>query len=120
VKILRKAGKDISIVTARSDKEKWKVDRTILWVRSHFAFLGDTNIHFVNHSTNDARPKSHVCKKVGITLMIDDAFENAYELSHEGIACILLEKPWNRNADRDHSLIYRAKNWQEIIDSLQK
>ena len=52
--------------------------------------------------------------------MIDDHIENARDLCREGISMILLEKPWNRNEDFEHPLLYRAKNWQEIIKSLEK
>ena len=33
VRKLHEIGKNIAIVTARSDKEPWKVERTHLWVR---------------------------------------------------------------------------------------
>jgi uncharacterized HAD superfamily protein len=89
-------------------------------VRSHFAFLDDASIHFVNHFTTDAKPKSIVCSEIGVSLMIDDAMENAHELCLAGIACILLEKPWNREVDFDHPLLYRVKDWGDIIASLKK
>lgn len=57
---------------------------------------------------------------MGITLMIDDALHNAEDLVNNQITCILLEKPWNRHSDFSHPLLYRAKNWEEIIESLQK
>ena len=118
VRKLHEIGKNIAIVTARSDKEPWKVERTHLWVRWHLGFLAHDRIYFVNHFSEDARPKSEICKKMYISLMIDDAMENAYELVRNDISCILLEKPWNRDVEFDHPLLYRAKNWKEITDSL--
>lgn len=50
--------------------------------------------------------------------MIDDAMENAHELTMNGISCILLEKPWNRHVEFEHPLLYRVKNWNEISDSI--
>lgn len=50
--------------------------------------------------------------------MIDDSFENARDLVENGISCILLEKPWNRKESFNHPLLYRAKDWAEIIESL--
>lgn len=47
--------------------------------------------------------------------MIDDAFHNAVDLVENDIACILLEKPWNRDNTYTHPLLYRAKDWNEII-----
>lgn len=118
VRKIHELGKSISIVTARSNQESWKAERTTRWVRSHFSFLDDSSIHFVNHFSSDALPKSVVCKKYGISLMIDDAMENAHELTNNGISCILLERPWNRDAHCDHPLLHRVKNWKEIIDSI--
>ena len=118
VRKIYELGKKIAIVTARSNKESWKVERTTRWVRSHFSFLDDSIIHFVNHFSTDALPKSTICKEYGISLMIDDAMENAHELTKNGIACVLLEKPWNRHVDFEHPLLYRAKNWKEILQSL--
>jgi hypothetical protein len=120
VRGLHNLGKMLSIITARSDHESWKTERTTRWVRSHFAFLDDAPIYFVNHFSTDARPKSEVCKEISVSLMIDDAMENAHELCSAWISCILLEKPWNRYADFEHPLLYRAKDWYEILDSLKK
>jgi uncharacterized HAD superfamily protein len=119
VRILHNLGKSLSIITARSNHESWKLDRTTRWVRSHFSFLENTDIHFVNHFTADAKPKSHTCSLLGVTLMIDDAMENAHELCLAWISCLLLEKPWNRDVDFEHPLVYRAKDWKEVIDSLK-
>ncbi len=118
VELLEKRGVTLSVITARSDDQEWKKPRTLDWVSTHFPRIED--IHFVNHFSKDARPKSEVCKASGITLMIDDHTENARDLCGHGISIILLEKPWNRNDLFEHPLLYRAKDWNEIIQSLQK
>jgi 5'(3')-deoxyribonucleotidase len=111
--------KRLSIVTARSNEVLWKVERTHNWIKTHFPFIAEDDIHFVNHFSSDALPKSHLCKELGITLMIDDALENAYDLCHAGIGCILLEKPWNRDIEYDHPLLYRVKDWNILSQALQ-
>lgn len=110
--------KNLSIITARSDKEEWKVIRTKDWISTHFPEIGKENIFFVNHFSNTALPKSVVCKNHGIDLMIDDHIDNARDLAENNITTILLEKPWNRHHRFEHPLIYRVKDWQEIIGSL--
>ena len=50
--------------------------------------------------------------------MIDDHIENARDLAANNIVTILLEKPWNRDHIINHPLVYRVKDWQEIIESL--
>jgi uncharacterized HAD superfamily protein len=118
VKRLYEIGKNLSIITARSDMEQWKRERTRAWIVTYFPFLSEDAIHFVNHFSEDSRPKSLVCKNHNISLLIDDAIENAYELCNNGISCVLLEKPWNRELIFEHPLLYRAKDWKEIINSL--
>lgn len=118
VQLLEKRGIELSIITARSDDQDWKKPRTIHWVHTHLPTI--KNVYFVNHFSKDARPKSDICKSFGISMMIDDHIENALDLIEHGIACILLEKPWNRNEHFEHPLLYRVKDWEEIIASLQK
>lgn len=118
VSLLQNQKKKLSIITARSDQEAWKVQRTYDWVSSHFPSIEKERIYFVNHFSDDARPKSYACDTHGVTLMIDDSFENARDLVENGISCILLEKPWNRKESFNHPLLYRAKDWAEIIESL--
>ncbi len=110
--------KNLSIITARSDQEEWKVIRTKNWISTYFPEIGKENIFFVNHFSHTALPKSVVCKNLGINLMIDDHIGNAQDLAENNIATILLEKPWNRHHRFEHPLIYRVKDWQEIIESL--
>ena len=118
VEIFVKGGKNISVITARSDDITWKKPRTLDWIWTHFPEI--QNVYFVNHFSKDARPKSEVCKNQNISLMIDDHIENARDLCSQGISMILLEKPWNRNEDFEHPLLYKAKDWKEIITSLEK
>lgn len=119
VHLLLDQGKECFIVTARSDHEAWKLERTLSWMQNYFPHFPRESVHFVNHFSTDARPKSAVCRDLGITLMIDDAIENAYELCENGIACILLEQTWNQ-VDWDHPLLYRAKWWGDLNTILKQ
>ncbi len=118
VQLLIQMGHEISIITARSDREVWKVERTTAWILAHFPEIETSNITFVNHFHEDAQLKSWACKLHGVTLLIDDSIENAYDLSREGIETIILEKPWNRDIIFEHPLVHRVKNWQEIIKNI--
>lgn len=108
--------KTISIVTARNEHDH-KIDAES-WLGNHFPEIDKENIHFANHLSGESTPKSQICKKYGITLMIDDAFHNAVDLIENDITCILLEKPWNRNCLLTHPLLHRAKDWNEIISKI--
>ena len=113
---LMQAGKILSIVTARNDTDHR--DDTQKWVSKHFPDIFDDRIFFANHLRDGHASKSSFCHQHHITLMIDDGLHNAIDLAENGIACILLDRPWNRNDEVNHQLIYRVKNWQEIIDNL--
>lgn len=51
--------------------------------------------------------------------MIDDALENVYELCQAGITSVLIERPWNRDITFTHPLLYRVRDWHEIIQHLE-
>ncbi len=111
-----KHGKILSVITARNEVDH-KKDAS-LWIEKHFPEIQENNIYFANHQRGWSIPKSEICKKYGITLMIDDAFHNAVDLIENDITCILLEKPWNREKILSHPLLYRVKDWNEIITQI--
>lgn len=46
--------------------------------------------------------------------MIEDNLDFSLELAHNGIASLLLEKPWNKQRTEEHPLITRVRDWKEI------
>lgn len=118
IEILERQEKILFCITARN--EIHHQEETLAWTKIHFPNIQEDHIFFANHSTKDHTPKSLLCQKINITLMIDDAIHNAEDLVNNGIVCILIEKPWNRNSDFSHPLLYRVKDWWEIIESLKK
>lgn len=105
----------IYIITARDENSPIKKQGTIEWMQQHFPMISSENILFSNHLTGAEVTKSSLCKMHGITLLVDDNIHNAMDVVGQGISCILLEKPWNKNDTFEHPLLYRAKNWHEII-----
>lgn len=118
VRILRKKHKRLFIVTARAPDTKRK-ENTYRWLREYFPHFPKSHIYFTNGDAVDSIPKSEICRDLGITLLIDDNMENAMDAVTQGITCILLEKPWNREKKYVHPLLYRVKNWEEIISLFQ-
>jgi uncharacterized HAD superfamily protein len=111
------ADKQFSIVTARNDLlQKISVEH---WVQENYPMIPKDQIYFANHIFGESRPKSQICKDKNITLFIDDAIHNAQDLVTSGIPCILLEKPWNRDIEYDHPLLYRVKDWNTLSQALQ-
>lgn len=107
--------KILHIVTARNEHDHRR--DTELWVGQYFPEIHPSRIHFANHLSKYHHSKSTLCKSYGITLMIDDGLHNAIDLAEYGIDCILIDRPWNQT-DVLHPRIYRMKDWEEIIATL--
>lgn len=118
IKLLKNQNKKLSIITARNEEDHKK--DTYEWLEKHFPQISRNNIFFANHTKREFRKKSEICKEIWVTLMIDDGMHNAEDLVENNIPCILLEKPWNRDSDFSHPLLYKVKDWSEIIESLKK
>lgn len=118
VKLLMKNGIKCSIITARNGNDPLKRKMTLEWLERYFPEIHSSNIHFVNHYSEQSLPKSAVCKNLGITLLIDDHIDNARDMIAAWFSMILLEKPWNRSITFDHPNLHRVQDWQEIIDNL--
>jgi hypothetical protein len=119
VELFYRHEKKCSIVTARSSQDSVRLERTLRWIERYFHEIPRERIHFVDHFSPTARPKSEICLREGITLCVDDSMDVARDLVDHGISVILLEKPWNRSIDYTHPLLYRASHWMEIIDNIE-
>ncbi len=106
-----------SILTARNKNHEKKKKQTEMWIKLYFPELIN-RIHYLNNNEGEWKKKSEICKTLGITLLIDDAFENAIDMVENGLSAILLEKPWNREITFEHKNLYRTKNWEEIYSIL--
>jgi 5'(3')-deoxyribonucleotidase len=78
---LLNTGLQCSIVTARNGNDPLKRKITNDWVHHYFPRIALDDIHFVNHYSDEALPKSVVCKNLGITLLIDDHIDNARDIT---------------------------------------
>ncbi|MFZ2337227.1 MAG: hypothetical protein WAW59_03125 [Patescibacteria group bacterium] len=106
------------MITARNSLES--SEDVLQWATRFYPTIPREKIHFANHiSEKDKIAKSVFCKKHGVTLMIDDAIHNIEDLLENGITCILIEKPWNKNYNTTHPLLHRISSWQEVIDNLR-
>jgi uncharacterized HAD superfamily protein len=86
----------------------------MIWIDKHFPDTF-TSVHFTSHVSKTLKKnKSIVCKELGVEIMIEDNLDFALELAHNGIASLLVEKPWNKQRTEEHPLITRVKDWKEI------
>lgn len=113
IKMIQQKWIQCSLVTARNWSDPQKRKHTEMLVCSYFPELFH-EIHYSNHYEWESRRKSEICKELWITLLIDDAFENALDMIENGLSVILMEKPWNREIQFEHKNLLRVKNWEEI------
>lgn len=118
IDMLLKQQKELWIITARRSDTKRK-ENTYRWLETYFPRFQPSHVYFTDGDTMAAIPKSQICRDLGITLLIDDNMENAIDAVTHGITCILPEKPWNREKKYVHPLLYRVKNWKEILSLFQ-
>lgn len=102
-----------AIITARNMNDIRKFEQTKTIIHRDFPFLWE-EIYFINHYNGEKGKKSKTCKELGISLLIDDTFDNVKDMIDNGLSAILLEKPWNRDIPFSHENLYRVKNWEEI------
>lgn len=117
-RLFQRHGKSISIITARNKVDH--EDDVLEWSTKYYPNINKDSIYFANHVGDVWKvAKSELCKIHNVTLMIDDAIENIEDLIDNWITAILIEKPWNRGYTREHPLLYKAKDWMEILSILQ-
>lgn len=110
---LKRRGYELHVITARGDNVR---ELTRLWISKHFPETF-ADVHFTNHYSSDEKkkPKSEVCRALGIGLMIEDNIDYALELADNGVRTILLERPWNRHRSESHAFVRKVKGWQEAL-----
>lgn len=80
----------------------------------------DPKIHFVRDTENNIITKKfEIAGKLGVEIMIDDAFKHLDECSKNGINGILINYPWNKNKKLPKNIV-RVNNWEEIVLEVEK
>jgi len=97
------------IVTARDPDI---ADKTEDWLEQHFGDLFSA-VHFTRF-----RSKAPICLRERLDVIIDDSPQQALYCAQAGVKVILLDKPWNQDAD--HPLITRAVGWDQAEAVIEK
>eukprot|EP00897_Mesotaenium_endlicherianum_P007954 jgi/Mesen1/7187/ME000037S06546 len=98
---------------------------TLEWLEHHYPGIF-SSVHFGNHFAlkGTARPKSEICKELGLEVLIDDNPRYATECAEHGIHVLLFDYnmsyPWSKSADGPvHPLIQRVRNWDEVEKAMR-
>eukprot|EP00245_Coleochaete_scutata_P010577 TRINITY_DN3742_c0_g1_i1.p1 TRINITY_DN3742_c0_g1~~TRINITY_DN3742_c0_g1_i1.p1 ORF type:complete len:410 (+),score=60.99 TRINITY_DN3742_c0_g1_i1:138-1367(+) len=97
---------------------------TLEWIDVHYPGIFK-EVHFGNHYALEgvARPKSEICKSLGVEILIDDNPKYALECAEHGIEVLLFDwkdsYPWSKTDDGPvHPLITRVQDWVEVEEVL--
>lgn len=72
--------------------------------------------HFLGHlelGSAHCKSKAEVCHEIGAMLLVEDSLHNAEVAAHAGVRVLLIDTPWNQQAQL-HPFITRVARWAEI------
>ena len=111
---------DLQIITSRFDSS---IEHTNEWLARYFPNTF-SRIHFTRHTNayGDIRKemfsKSEVCKREGISVLIEDSADYIKECASEKTHGILWDKPWNQGDLPPHTT--RVFSWKEIVETVNQ
>ncbi len=110
---------ELFVITSRSDDIKQpSTDWLDKYFPNKFKDIIFTN-SFNNNPNLKVVTKAEVGKKLGLKLMVEDAPSHAQNFAENGIKAILFDRPWNRSM-KEHNLITRANNWEDVIKLIDR
>ncbi len=99
------------IITARRDILREYTEKRI---ETYYQWIFD-EIVFTNHYSENAVPKSEICKQKWIEIMIEDNLDYAMDMASVGVKMYLIDKPWNKQYNPEiHKWISKVNGWNEI------
>lgn len=99
------------IITARRDFLKEYTEER---VKKNYPWIFD-EIVFTNHYSENAVPKSEICKQKWVEIMIEDNLDYAIDMANIGVQIYLIDKPRNKQYNPEiHKWIMKVYGWNEI------
>ncbi|MBI2043676.1 hypothetical protein HYT25_04780 [Candidatus Pacearchaeota archaeon] len=108
---------NLAVLTARPVSTR---EKTISWLDRFYPGVF-SDVHFTSHhfpENGTKVNKSDFCLEHGYGILIDDYHEHVNECAEKGIQTILLTQPWNWETLRPK--VRRVRNWQEVLQYLEK
>ncbi len=100
-------------------------DFTCEWLQRHFnGIFAKENIYFKNTYTRNGLDekitKAHICKDLGIDIIIEDNLKAAKSCAEHGVSAFLIERPWNKN-EQNFQIpnLIRVRTWAEIKNTMR-
>ncbi|MEX1026697.1 MAG: hypothetical protein WD049_01630 [Candidatus Paceibacterota bacterium] len=106
---------DIYLVTARPRQFR---DPTRKWITRHLPQLVERVFFTCETPGGASRPKSDVCKELGVSVFVDDALHHAEDLAPAVEKVFLFDAPWNQKSENLPANVARVYSWGEITSQL--
>lgn len=105
------------VITGRSETTREQTER---WLKSNLAIMSPevffTN-NFLSKPDEERRKKVEICVNLGVSILIEDSWEEAVSVASSGISVLLVDRPWNRR-ELPFPNVHRVKDWDHILTKL--
>lgn len=107
----KRMGFNLHAITGRRDNA---ITQTRNWVKMNFPNIF-SDIHFTNSYCLEGKSekKSKICRRLGVTTIIEDHSKHAIDCAKNGIRVLLFNCPWNKSLIETQN-IQRVFSWDEI------
>ena len=109
---LKKEGHEMYYITARLSEVK---DCNAYEITENWLKENNFPIDYLKVNASD---KKEISKENNISLLIDDSFNNCEDMVKIGIKSILMTTQMNKNIDSKN--IYRARDWYDVYNYINK
>lgn len=113
---LTKKGFEIYFLTSRPIR--WK-KKTTNFLKKNYPFKKKNLIFSGDFHKKNGETKAQICKKLGISLIVEDNLFYALDCASKGIYVLLFDRPWNKQKIKNNK-IKRCFNWKEIVLEIEK
>lgn len=103
---------ELHMITGRPGRVEEITRRLVL---EHFPGIFAA-MHFSNHFKANARSKGHICRDLGIAVMIEDSLGHARAVAASGVPVLLFDSPWNQ--EPVNGLITRVSGWDDVLQRM--
>ena len=116
VRILQKS---YGLVVATSRKVVYE-DLTREWLERNYGTTAFRGVHLLNQYGGSTVPlkKSDVAIREEAVLAVEDQMRHVRDFNANGISCLLLDNPWNRDDELPSNTI-RVYSWDDILREVE-
>jgi len=101
---------ELHVITSRPMNTK---DLTHAWLDKHFPNQFE-QVHLTSHFEPGTGSKAGICRKLGVSVLVEDSLLHARDVAAIGTTVLLLDCPWNQESVSGG--IIRVSTWEDIFN----